>query len=187
MSAIWHHWGLVTAIFAGSVLTALVFSVAFAYLRWRSGLLGRYALAEGIMIAATVPWIWPLLAPNPNPYSDRRVFLVPFTDMLTQFREGPRGLFIDVVGNLMVFAPLGFFLPVRFRVGLGVVLAASAIPSATVETLQYVLDLHRVTSTDDVLLNTAGGVLGALCSRTWWRRNTDRAERGDERRPAPVP
>ncbi|MFC4629610.1 VanZ family protein [Promicromonospora alba] len=46
------------------------------------------------------------------------------------------------------------------------VLAAGV--STTVEALQYVLDLGRVASVDDVLVNTVGAVLAALCSRRWW-------------------
>jgi glycopeptide antibiotics resistance protein len=37
-----------------------------------------------------------------------------------------------------------------------------------VEVLQYVLDLGRVSSVDDVLVNAVGAVLAALCSRRWW-------------------
>lgn len=40
--------------------------------------------------------------------------------------------------------------------------------SVAVEVLQYVLGLGRVSSVDDVLVNTAGAVLAALCSRRWW-------------------
>ncbi|MCF4123280.1 VanZ family protein [Antribacter sp. KLBMP9083] len=41
---------------------------------------------------------------------------------------------------------------------------------ALVEVLQYALDLGRVSSVDDVLLNTAGALLAAACSYRWWRR-----------------
>ncbi len=41
--------------------------------------------------------------------------------------------------------------------------------SVLVEVAQYVLRLGRVSSVDDVLLNTAGAGLAALASRHWWR------------------
>jgi len=65
---------------------------------------------------------------------------------------------------------------VRWRLGDGrtgtvlwMVAAGAASGSALVETLQWALDLGRVSSVDDVLLNTAGAVLAALATRRWWR------------------
>jgi glycopeptide antibiotics resistance protein len=77
----------------------------------------------------------------------------------------------QVVGNLLVFAALGFFAPVRFAALASVprILALAAGCSVLVETAQYVLRLDRVSSVDDVLLNAAGAGLAALASRRWWR------------------
>jgi glycopeptide antibiotics resistance protein len=44
----------------------------------------------------------------------------------------------------------------------------AATASVTVEILQYGLDLGRVSSIDDVLLNAAGAGLAALASRRTW-------------------
>jgi glycopeptide antibiotics resistance protein len=52
---------------------------------------------------------------------------------------------------------------------LAVVAAGAAAGSLLVETLQWALDLGRVSSVDDVLLNTLGAVLAALVTRPWWR------------------
>lgn len=64
----------------------------------------------------------------------------------------------------------------------GIVLLCVALGagcSALVETAQYVLRLDRVSSVDDVLVNTVGAVLAGLASRRWWRtgrtRRTGRA------------
>ena len=48
------------------------------------------------------------------------------------------------------------------------ILALAAGCSVMVETAQYVLQLDRVSSVDDVLINTAGAGLAALASRRWW-------------------
>jgi glycopeptide antibiotics resistance protein len=48
-------------------------------------------------------------------------------------------------------------------------LALAAGCSVLIETAQYVLQLDRVSSVDDVLLNAAGAVPAALASRRWWR------------------
>jgi glycopeptide antibiotics resistance protein len=78
---------------------------------------------------------------------------------------------VQVVGNLLVFAALGFLTPVRFAALASIprVLALAGSCSVLVEVAQYVLQLHRVSSVDDVLLNTAGAGLAALASRRWWR------------------
>jgi glycopeptide antibiotics resistance protein len=75
---------------------------------------------------------------------------------------------IQLGGNLAVFAAFGALAPLRWRIGLGAVAALAAAGSITVETLQYALDLGRVSSVDDVLLNTAGAILAALATRRWW-------------------
>jgi glycopeptide antibiotics resistance protein len=48
------------------------------------------------------------------------------------------------------------------------ILALGAGCSIVVETAQYVLQLDRVSSIDDVLVNAAGAMLAALASRRWW-------------------
>ncbi|WP_306522086.1 VanZ family protein [Streptomyces sp. ISL-12] len=93
-----------------------------------------------------------------------RVSLIPLRDLLTMSTG-------QVVGNLLVFAALGFLAPLRFAALASVprLLALAASCSALVETAQYVLRPDRVSSVDDVLLNTAGAGLAALASRPWWR------------------
>ena len=77
----------------------------------------------------------------------------------------------QVVGNLPVFAALGFCAPQRFAAlaSMWRILALAAGCSALVEIAQYALHLGRVSSVDDVLLNMAGAGLAALASRRWWR------------------
>jgi glycopeptide antibiotics resistance protein len=96
---------------------------------------------------------------------------------------GPLG----IVGNLLVFASLGFFAPMRFAALASVprILALGTGCSALVETAQYVLRLDRVTSVDDVLVNAVGAVLAALASRRWWRATAE--AQSDQPRPTTVP
>lgn len=103
--------------------------------------------------------------------------LVPLRDLVTVLAAGPLTIVVQIVGNLLVFASLGFFGPVRFAALASVprVLAVAAAGSALVEAAQYVLPLDRVTSVDDVLLNTAGAGLAALASRRWWGRQSPAA------------
>jgi len=103
---------------------------------------------------------------------ERSVNLVPLRDLATLLDADTATIVVQLVGNLLVFFVLGLCLPVRFAAlaGLARVLAVAAAGSVFVEVLQYTLDLGRVSSVDDVLLNAAGAGLGALASRPWWRR-----------------
>ncbi|MFF4569076.1 VanZ family protein [Streptomyces sp. NPDC001410] len=141
----------------------------------------RMSLAEVGMVHGTVPFLWMTMMPGAGAgVAPRRVSLVPLRDLLTM---GPGG----IVGNLLVFAALGFFAPMRFAAPASAprILALGAGCSVLVETAQYVLWLDRVSSVDDVLVNAAGAVLAALASRRWWR--TVAQAPSDRPRPAPAP
>jgi VanZ like protein len=141
----------------------------------------RLSLAEVGMVHGTVPLIWLTMMPGGGAGTvPARVSLVPLRDLVTM---GPVG----IVGNLLIFAALGFFTPMRFAALASVprVLALGAGCSALVETAQYVLRLDRVSSVDDVLVNAAGAVLAALASRRWWRTAAEAPS--DQPRPAPAP
>jgi hypothetical protein len=129
----------------------------------------RVSLAEVGMIYGTVPWVWITMMPGPGAgIVPGRVSLIPLRDLATM---GP----IGIVGNLLIFAALGFFAPMRFAALASVprILALGAGCSAMVETAQYVLQLDRVSSVDDVLVNAAGAGLAVLASRRWWRTTTE--------------
>jgi hypothetical protein len=128
----------------------------------------RMSLAEVGMVHGTVPFVWMTLMPGSGAgIVPGRLSLVPLRDMFTM------GL-LGIVGNLLVFAALGFFAPMRFAALASVprILALAAGCSVLIETAQYVLQLDRVSSVDDVLLNAAGAVPAALASRPWWRTKT---------------
>ncbi|MEV6932357.1 VanZ family protein [Dactylosporangium sp. NPDC051485] len=125
----------------------------------------RTSLAEVGMVHGTLPFVWITMMPGPGAgVVPGRVSLVPLRDLLTM---GPLG----IIGNLLIFAALGFFAPMRFAALASVprILALGAGCSVLVETAQYVLRLDRVSSVDDVLVNATGAVLAALASRRWWR------------------
>ncbi|MER7794373.1 VanZ family protein [Streptomyces sp. NPDC097640] len=141
----------------------------------------RMSLAEVGMVHGTVPFLWMTMMPGAGAgTAARRVSLVPLRDLVTM---GPGG----IVGNLLIFAALGFFAPMRFAALASVprILALGAGCSVLVETAQYALWLDRVSSVDDVLVNAAGAVLAALASRRWWRTAAEAPS--DQPRPAPAP
>jgi hypothetical protein len=129
----------------------------------------RMSLAEVGMVYGTVPLVWLTTMPGSGAgIVPGRVSLVPLRDLVTM---GPLG----IVANLLIFAALGFFAPIRFAALASVprILALGAGCSILVETAQYVLRLDRVSSVDDVLVNAAGAVLAALASRRWWRTTAE--------------
>ncbi|MDX3075555.1 VanZ family protein [Streptomyces sp. MI02-7b] len=141
----------------------------------------RTSLAEVGMVHGTVPFLWLTMMPGGGAGAvPERVSLVPLRDLVTMGALG-------IAGNLLVFASLGFFAPLRFRAmrSLPRILALGAGCSALVETAQYVLRLDRVSSVDDVLVNAAGAVLAGLASRRWWRTTAEAPS--DGLRPVPEP
>ncbi|MFD0657496.1 VanZ family protein [Thermocatellispora tengchongensis] len=127
----------------------------------------RTATADVIMVVGTVPWLWMILTPRPGPGG---VSVVPFQDLALLADAPLHTVFVQVGGNLLVFAALGALLPVRSArfASFAAVSAAGIAGSFTVEALQYALRLGRVSSFDDILLNWVGIALAAGISRPWW-------------------
>ncbi|MFG1657900.1 VanZ family protein [Micromonospora chersina] len=190
----WHGWlgtfnGVVLLTVAALPLAALA---VWALARRRS-VLGaawawRLSLAEVGIVYGTLPWVWMIMLPGDRAGAvPGRVSLVPLRDLFTILAAGPLTVTVQIVGNLLVFAALGFFAPLRFAALASVprILALAAGCSVLVEVAQYVLRLDRVSSVDDVLLNTVGAGLAALASRRWWRAPAGAPS--DRPRPALVP
>jgi hypothetical protein len=187
MAGRWHGCfdtfnGVVLMTLVAMPLAALVVW-ALAHRRRAAGVASawRMSLAEVGMVHGTVPFLWLTMMPGAGAGTvPGRVSLVPLRDLVTM---GPLG----IVGNLLVFAALGFFAPTRFAALASVprILALGVGCSVLVETAQYVLRLDRVSSVDDVLVNAAGAVLAALASRRWWRTAVEAPS--EQPRPAPAP
>ncbi|MFC9264099.1 VanZ family protein [Streptomyces hydrogenans] len=160
--------------FNGVVLMTLVTLPLAVLVAWavtlrrrRAGVAGawRLSLAEVGMVHGTLPFLWMTMMPGGGAgVVPPRVSLVPLRDLVVMGSLG-------IVGNLLVFAALGFFAPVRWAAVASParILALGAGCSVLVETAQYVLRLDRVSSVDDVLVNATGAVLAGLASRRWWR------------------
>src|SRR4051812_44345269 len=141
MSAVWARWGGVLLASAAGLPVALAVAGGLALGYRRRGRPGRWAVAEVLLVAGSLPWLWMILTPDPA--GARRLNLVPLRDLRTL---APRDVVVQVGGNLLVFAALGALLPVRWRAGTGRVALVAALASVTVEILQYALDLGRVSS-----------------------------------------
>jgi VanZ like family len=168
----WHAWvgtypGVALIALAALPLAALAV-YALARRRRTSGSTPerawRTSLAEVGILYGTVPFVWITMLPGSQAGAvPGRLSLIPLRDMVTMPPD-------QIGGNLMIFAALGFLAPLRFPPLASVrrVLALAGVGSILIEAAQYVLQLDRVSSVDDVLLNTAGAGLAALASRRWW-------------------
>lgn len=159
-------------------LLPLAFAAAWALAarRIRSGRPRRDAwldsLAEVGAVVGSVPLLFLGLTSREGANA---LQLVPLVDLADLAAAEPRVIVEQLAGNLLVFAAAGFFLPLRFRIGLGAVAIGAAAAAVTLEVLQYTLLTGRVVSVDDALMNALGAVLAALASRPWWRRSRARA------------
>jgi glycopeptide antibiotics resistance protein len=176
-----HFWlGTITGVVSLTVIALPVALVTVWFLARRRtatatspGWAWRSSLADVGIVHGTVPWLWMIMLPGATP---GHLALVPFRDLHTVLVGDPLTATVQVVGNLLVFAALGFFAPMRFAALASIprILALAAALSAVVETAQYVLRLDRVSSVDDILLNAAGAALASLASRRWWRKPAER-------------
>ena len=172
MQEVWDRYGYVGYLFAAAVPLVALALVGIVALRRRRGVprttAWRDTVAEVGLVAGTAPWL--IMGFIPHWEATRKVHPVPFVDLIDQWHVGPGFFAIQVGANLSFFAAAGFFVPIRWPVGPGVILVGAAVASALLEIGQWVLDIGRVTSVDDVLVNAVGAWLAALCAAPWWAR-----------------
>lgn len=175
----WEAWGRV-------VLAAVAaIPVAGLVAWWLAGRRGwRAALCDVGIVTGTAPWLWMILTPNGT---GRSLNLVPLRDLAEQLADDR--VIEQFGGNLLVFAALGFLLPVRrpwFTRSYRILLVGAAA-SIAVETAQFALAIGRHSSVDDVLLNAAGAYLAGQLSRHLWTSGavTDRSEPALPEEPTP--
>ncbi|MGW0802239.1 VanZ family protein [Nonomuraea sp. NPDC002799] len=169
MARTWELWGNV--IIAGTFALPLAWPAIVLLFRHRSR--GghpaplRTSIADIGIVAGTAPWIWMILTPSSG---QSGVVLVPFSDLADLLWAPWQEVSVQVGGNLLVFAALGALLPVRSArlSSTARVAAIAAAFSVLVEVLQHALHLGRLSSVDDVILNTAGAALAGLVTRRWW-------------------
>ncbi len=84
--------------------------------------------------------------------------LIPFREMF-RYDFGSRLFLKNVLGNIIMFLPYGFFTSYFFKEKkLSLIFVLTVLTSLTIETTQ--LMIGRVFDIDDILLNILGGVLG---------------------------
>ena len=83
---------------------------------------------------------------------------MPFKEMF-RYKIGSRLFLKNVVGNVLLFLPYGFFASYYLKEEKArLILFLTIVCSCVIETVQ--MSIGRVFDVDDILLNTVGGVLG---------------------------
>ncbi len=116
-------------------------------------------------------------------YSEYRYSLIPFQEInrFIQYRHYvSAGAFIlNIIGNLVVFAPIGFLVPIWRGSGMRWyhIVAVSFLCSLLIETSQLVFRVG-VFDVDDLIMNTTGGIIGYMAYLMLRRIIRRRASKG---------
>ncbi len=87
--------------------------------------------------------------------------LIPFKEM-TRYSIGSRGFFYNVIGNIALFIPFGYFVSNYIKANkTHQIVIISIISSLTAELIQF--KIGRAFDVDDIILNTVGAIIGFLC------------------------
>jgi glycopeptide antibiotics resistance protein len=124
-----------------------------------------------IVLAAVVVGILAFTMPPGG--GENEIQQLPFGEISSVVTHpGNIGDTLDVLGNVLLFLPLGAALAYATGLTLRRATVAGALFSACIEMVQLVIP-GRWTSVDDFMLNTCGTALGYLAWRALSRRNSE--------------
>jgi glycopeptide antibiotics resistance protein len=163
----WQRVGpLLPLIPLGLVLVGIAV-VGLALLRTRRGRSRSVSLSSSaldVSLVASIVAVLSLTLSHPIGVPSGAIVLIPFSE----FRYAATADVISqLLGNVILFMPLGFLAPLRWRrldSVLGILIGSTAF-SVSIELLQLVLPARRQASLTDVLMNVVGGALGYVLMR----------------------
>jgi glycopeptide antibiotics resistance protein len=86
--------------------------------------------------------------------------LMPFKEIF-RYSVNSQGFYKQVLGNILLFIPLGYFISYYVRnIRIGTVFISSVLISVVIEGVQHFIG--RCFDIDDIILNVVGGTLGFL-------------------------
>lgn len=190
-------YSAVVAIGLGGVVGLALFVpfVALSYRRRGRLTLGRFLLWAAALVYFWAIWTYTLLpVPTIGEYTCAGVNLNPwaFVDDLRGARSVTDFAVLQLALNVLLFAPLGFFLRVLGGRGVVVALLVGFGTSLFIETTQLTgvwgiyPCAYRVFDVDDMLTNTTGAVVGSVLALLVPRRHWGRAVSDAGARPHPV-
>lgn len=91
---------------------------------------------------------------------------IPFVETINMFRDANMGVgnaLYNVIGNILLFMPLGFFIPLLFhkKNKLGLIALYGAVASLMIEIIQAFTAMN-LCDIDDIIFNTLGAILGCI-------------------------
>lgn len=170
---LWQRWGDVFIVTGLAIPAGIAAVILLA--RWRirrrvpESQSWQRSWAEFGIVFGTLPWTWMSFASAGE--GVRGTILIPVLDLVKQIQYNPEFAFFQISSNLVFMLPFGALAPLRWPslASLPRVTLVAAAYSGSIEFLQYALSLGRVSSLDDVLVNTVGALLGACLTMRWWR------------------
>lgn len=160
-----------------SILLAAVYAAALLLWRRRKGMdvaTTSYQTTLDVILAFVVLVIVCItLLPQPTP--SRHLVLMPLHSILSGDVTTAQ-----MVGNVVMFIPLGCLLPLRWKTmrTLPRLLVPCCFLAVAVEGMQAMIPLGRIASSDDVLLNLAGATVGAIATSVWWSGRANEGSAG---------
>ena len=143
------------------VLAAIASVVASLPALRRRDARGAWTAVTRVLLAGAVLAVLVVTLTGGAATAGTGVNLVPGEGIRTALRNANSELgLVNLVGNVVMFVPVGLLLPLATRLRFGGTVAACVALSVLVECVQ--LTLGRSLDVDDVLLNTLGGVVGAV-------------------------
>lgn len=101
-------------------------------------------------------------------FTDYRYNLMPFAEINRYLTYNQyftwENLLTNLAGNILVFVPIGFLVPIINKKGANIftVFGASFCLTLFIETVQLIFRIG-VFDVDDLIMNTVGGVIGFIC------------------------
>lgn len=119
-----------------------------------------WTAAVDVTLVASVVSVLILTLP-PSIRAPRTVNLAPFAEL--RHTVGDNGA-SQLLGNAILFVPLGFLAPLKWRRldAIAAIALASLAGSLLIETLQFVLPTGRQSSVTDIIMNVLGALTGYL-------------------------
>jgi len=161
--------GVFLAVVVPCLLALLLYRRRLVRLGKAERLFPRMLVLNAALVCVVLGVLLITLSPRPEAFASR-TDLIPFHPLWSALTgEVDATLVAATFGaNVVLFIPLGILLPLRWpALDSGVLVTlVSGLLAGVIESLQYVMDLGRVTQVDDVIFNAMGGLIGWIFLRT---------------------
>ena len=144
--------------------------------------------AAALAVVTLLPVSWSVGFDDDRWPTDNRPQLVPFKGILFELSRAPLETLVELFGNVLLFVPLGFLLPLLFPAmrRWWQALAVGAGVSLAIELYQLTWPGVRKADVNDVLMNTLGALLGLAALRVTERLLERRLSRQGAGRRSPT-